>query len=203
MLKLVLASSLALVSSASFAHVKVSQGPLNIDQNSVRFVGACSDGDSLADFNADGSFDLIFNNLDARAERRGEHESKTCMVKFNAKLPKGWTIAVSKVSVAGLSTITAPRGETRATLRHTLGGSVGPAAIASYSYDPHRPDQDVILEQPFAIATSDYLPCGGDVTFKSTIFIEANRKGAAIRINEGAQRSKQYNVRYYWSWKKC
>jgi hypothetical protein len=196
-----LATGLFLISSTSFAHVKVSTGPLAIDQNSVKFVGACSDADSLADFNEDGSFDLIFNNLVATAQ--GGRDAKTCMVKFNAKLPKGYTIAVSRVAVGGLSVINSENGKTTATLRHTLAGAVGDAAIASYAFVPGSEVQDVTLEKDFGLKTTSYLPCGADLTFKSTISLAAWGDDAEISINEGAQSSKQYNVRYYWSWKKC
>lgn len=197
----VLVTGLFLLSSTSFAHVKVTEGPLNIDQSSVRFIGACSDGDSLADFNQDGSFDLIFNNLVATAQ--WGRDSKTCQVKFNAKLPKGYTIAVSRISVGGLSVINSNNGRTTATLRHTLAGAVGDAAIANYAYIPGQEVQDVVLDKDFGLATTSYLPCGADLTFKSTISLTAWGDDAEIAINEGAQSSKQYNVRYYWSWKKC
>ncbi len=197
----ILAAGLMVLSSSAFAHVKVSEGPLAIDQSSVKFVGACSDADSIADFNADGSFDLIFNNLVASA--KGVRDAKTCLVKFNAKLPAGWTVAISKVAVAGTSIINSEDGRTTATLRHTLGGSIGDAAIANYSYVPGEEVQDVVLEKDFALGTTQYLPCGADLTFKSTISLTARGQDAEISINEGAQSSKQYNVRYYYSWKKC
>jgi hypothetical protein len=195
-----IASSLLVAATAASAHVKVTAGPLAIDESSVKLVGSCDDND-IVSFNGDGSFDVLFNQLAASA--RGARDSKTCQLKFNAQLPKGWTIAVSKIEVGGLTSINSENGRTTATLRHTLGGSIGDAAIANFAYIPGQISQDVRLERDFSLATDRYLPCGGSVTFKSTINVTAWGDDADIQIDEAGQTSKQYNVRYYWNWKKC
>lgn len=199
-LSALLVPSLLFVSTAASAHVKITKGSLAIDESSVKLVGACDDSD-IVSFNADGSFDVLFNQLAANAT--GARDSKTCQLKFNAKLPRGYTIAVSKIEVGGLTNIFSENGRTTASLRHTLGGSIGDAAIGSYAYIPGQPTQDVKLAKAFSLSTDRYLPCGGDVTFKSTINVTAWGDDANIQIDEAGQTSAKYNVRYYWHWKKC
>ncbi len=199
-LKSILASSILLTSATSFAGY-VKHGNLNVDQDSVRFVGDCSDADSFVSFNDDGSFDLVFTNLEAVA--LGSPARKTCMLKFNAKVPSGLTLAVSKVGIAGTSEINSEDGSASATLRHTLAGTVGDATIAEYKYDPSAGLRDVVLEKKFSVLSKSYIPCGKDVNFKTTISLSAKGQDADIVITEAAQKGKTYSVRYYWTWKHC
>ncbi len=199
-LKSIVAGSLLLTSAPSFASF-VKHGNLNVDEDSVRFVGNCSDGDSFISFNNDGSFDLIFTNLEAVSG--GGSDRKTCMLKFNAKVPAGLTLAVSKVGIAGTSEINSEDGKTSATLRHTLAGTVGDAAIIDYKFHPSTSVQDVVLEKQFAVLSKSYAPCGKDINFKTTISLNAKGEDAAINITEAAQNGRTYSIRYHWAWKHC
>ncbi len=192
----------ALASSSAFASGWVSHGRLQVNEDSIKFIGnGCSADDSFVSFNGDGSFDLVFTNLEAAAQ--GSRVNKVCQFKFDGRIPAGYTFTSSKVGVAGISDIKSEDGATTATLRHTLGGKVGEAAIASYTYDSHADVKDVLLEQQFNFAKYVWNPCGKEVTFKSTIALNAAGENAAINISEAAHNGKTYSVRYYLTWKPC
>lgn len=191
----------ALASSTAFAGWK-SHGRLQVNEDSIKFIGnGCSDDDSFVSFNGDGSFDLVFTNLEAAAE--GSRVNKVCQFKFDGRIPAGLTFTTSRVGIAGISDIKSEDGSTVATLRHTLGGRVGEAAIASYKFDPAGDVQDVLLEKSFDFSKYVWNPCGKDVTFKSTISLNAAGENAAINISEAAHKGKTYSIRYYWTWKPC
>lgn len=200
MKKLITLAALA-SSTASFAGW-VKHGNLQVNEDSIQFVGnGCSADDSFVSFNGDGSFDLVFTNL--QAEALGKRVNTVCQFKFDGRIPAGLTFTTSKVGVAGISDIKSEDGSTIATLRHTLGGQVGEAAIASYKFDPAGDVKDVLLEKSFDFAKYVWNPCGKDVTFKSSITLNAAGENAFINISEAAQKGRTYSIRYYWTWKKC
>jgi hypothetical protein len=192
----------ALASSTSSFAGWVKHGKLNVNEDSIQFVGnGCTADDSFVSFNGDGSFDLVFTNL--QAEALGKRVNTVCQFKFEAKIPAGLTFTSSKVGVAGISDIKSEDGSTIATLRHTLGGKVGEAAIASYKFDSAGDVKDVLLEKQLDFAKLVWNPCGKDVTFKTTATLNASGENAFINLSEGAQKGRTYSVRYYLTWKKC
>jgi hypothetical protein len=201
-MKQLIALALLASSSASFAGW-VSHGRLQVNEDSIQFIGnGCSADDAFVSFNGDGSFDLVFTNLEAIAADGKKNDTKTCQFKFDARIPKGLTFTSSRAGIAGFSNIGSENGQTIATLRHTLGGQVSDAAIASYKYN-HGNIQDVVLNKDLVFAKQVWNPCGKDATFKTTISLNAKGDDATISISEGAQSGKTYSIRYYWTWKSC
>src|SRR6478735_2773734 len=134
----------ALASSTSFAHGWVKHGSLTVNEDSIKFIGnGCSADDAFVSFNGDGSFDMVFTNL--VAESTGTSATSACQFKFDARLPAGLTFAASKVEIGGVSQIQEAGGTTIATLRHTLAGTVGEAAIFNQQYDGNDDARDVLL----------------------------------------------------------
>lgn len=193
----------ALASGTSFAHGWVQHGSLSVNEDSIKFIGnGCSADDAFVSFNGDGSFDLVFTNL--QAESLGATVTSTCQFKFDARLPQGKTFATSKVQIGGVSQIQAQGGTTIASLRHTLAGTVGDAAIFNQQYDGNPDARDVRLEKDFSLAAKVWSPCGKDVGFKTTISLTARGDNSFINITDGGQSSSRKTyIRYYWSWGNC
>ncbi|WP_141734974.1 DUF4360 domain-containing protein [Oligoflexus tunisiensis] len=202
MMKQLIALTLLASSTASFAGW-TSHGRLQVNEDSIKFIGnGCSADDAFVSFNGDGSFDLVFTNLEAVTGEGVKNVTKTCQFKFDARIPAGLTFTTSRAGIAGFSNISSENGQTLATLRHTLGGQVSDAAIASYTYADGSV-QDVVLNKDLHFAKKIWNPCGKDTTFKTTVTVNAKGDDAVISISEGAQSGKTYSIRYYWTWKSC
>ncbi|MGI0116241.1 DUF4360 domain-containing protein [Zooshikella sp. RANM57] len=168
---LALISALALSTSA----LAFDDG-IGIDPGQVRFLGGCS---GIVDTNPDQSFDIIFDQQPLAESYTSSHMRKTCVIKFPIRVPSGFQIAISKVGLEGTADIKS-QGKGLITLRHRLAGTTGDAAIQEFYPAPFT--QNLVIKKDFVGYT--YSPCGQDVTFKTSVTVEA--KNGRVVIDEAA-----------------
>ncbi|MBU2708318.1 DUF4360 domain-containing protein [Zooshikella marina] len=168
---LALVSALALSTSAM-----AFDSNIGIDPDKVRFLGGCS---GFVDTNPDKSFDIIFDDQPLAESYTLNRVRKTCVIKFPIRVPAGFQIAISRVGLEGTAEIN-DQGKGLITLRHRLAGTTGNAAIQEFY--PADFTQNLVIRKDFA--GYSYSPCGQDVTFKTSVTLEA--KNGRVVIDEAA-----------------
>jgi hypothetical protein len=194
-MKHLLIATLTLTSLPSLA--SFNQPPkLSVDQDRIEFLGnGCSAADTFVSVNDDGSFDLLFTNLFVQSFSDA-FETQACVLKFPLQVPRHTKLAISRVGVAGLADIPDPHGKGLVTLRHTLSGTVGGAAIGQF--EGNELAQDVLLEKAFR---PSWTQCAtGEILFKTSIVVRANGENSFVSIDEGAHNGY---IRYHYHLQPC
>jgi hypothetical protein len=161
----------------------------------------CSEDQVIFSQNNDGSFDIIFLNLQAQTSADFERVIAHCQLSLPIAIPDGMQIKLNRLEIAGLADVSS-KGAAAARFIQSL--APGRRSIRTETFGPRQQPQDVLVKVNLA---DEWTRCWEDDRDQFTTSIELtadrgswDRQQTLIAIDEGAG---QFKVRYYYDSRSC